>query len=126
MRRFMTVRPLLLLACVIVVGCRKNGPSDPPPTTYVVTITSTGVSPTGIDVPLGSRVAFVNNDSRQHYIHSDPHPDATDCPALNSVGLLSVGQRRETGNMVDANKVCGYHDHDAPTNAIFKGTVTAK
>ena len=45
--------------------------------------------------PLGARVTFVNNDTKAHYMHSDPHPDATDCPAFNQVGLLAATQKRE-------------------------------
>ena len=118
------LRALPLAALVFLSGCDKSTPTQPG-TTYTVTISSTGVSPKSLDVPLGSRVTFVNNDSKSHYMHSDPHPDATDCPAFNQVGLLTTNQKRESGNLVDA-RTCGYHDHDDPTNAAFRGQIVVK
>ena len=117
---------LVVLALLSAAACKKSpaGP-DPPVTTYVITITAAGVSPKNIDVPLGARVQFKNEDNRPHYMHSDPHPDQTDCPELNQVGYLSPTQVRETGNLVTA-RVCGYHDHDLFMNNALKGTITIK
>ena len=81
--------------------------------TDTITITSTGVSPRDIIVNSGATVKFVNNDSRAHNMTSDPHPEHTDCPEINTVGLLLPNQSRETGNMV-AVRTCGFHDHDDP------------
>jgi len=120
------VRVLGVAALALVSGCNKSSPTSPSNgTTYTVTISSTGVSPKSMDVPLGARVTFVNNDTKAHYMHSDPHPDATDCPAFNQVGLLAATQRRESGNLVEA-RTCGYHDHDDPTNAAFRGQVVVE
>lgn len=116
---------VLLVVSVLAIGCDKSTPTNPSGTTYTVTITNAGVSPKTLEVPLGARVVFVNNDSVSHYMHSDPHPDATDCTPLNQVGLLLATQSRNTGNLVEA-KTCGYHDHDAPTNAAFKGSIVIK
>ena len=116
---------VLIAVTVLATGCDKSTPTNPSGTTYTVTITSAGVSPKTLEVPLGARVTFVNNDTTSHYMHSDPHPDATDCPALNQVGMLLATQRRDTGNLVDA-KTCGYHDHDAPTNNAFRGQIVIK
>jgi plastocyanin len=88
-----------------------------------VTITAAGVSPRNITVAVGSRVLFVNNDSRPHEMGSDPHPDHTDCPEINTVGMLAPGQRRETANLVTV-RTCGYHDHLLPNNAALQGTIT--
>ena len=90
-----------------------------------VTITAAGLSPKSVQVTPGSRVLFVNNDNQPHYIHSNPHPEATDCPELNQIGILNVGGRRETGNLV-VPATCGYHDHDMPSNATFQGTIVVK
>ena len=112
------------IGAILSVSCKKDTPTLPT-NPYTVTVTATGLSPSSIDVPLGSRVLFVNNDNRDHYLHSDPHPDATDCPPLNQVGLLPPTQRRETGNLVEA-RVCTYHDHNDPTNATFYGRITVR
>lgn len=90
-----------------------------------ITITAAGVSPKTIQITLGSRVRFLNSDSRPHNMASDPHPEHTDCPEFDQVGFLSPGQARETGNLVTA-RTCGFHDHDNPDNAGLKGSVTIR
>jgi plastocyanin len=100
---------------VALTGCGGGAPSAPStdPSSATDTITSAGVSPTQTNVAQGARVLFVNNDSRSHNIASDPHPEHTDCPEINNVGLLQPGQSRETGNLVTV-RTCGFHDHDDP------------
>ncbi|HYT75710.1 MAG TPA: hypothetical protein VEL79_13230 [Vicinamibacterales bacterium] len=99
---------------VALTGC-GGAPSAPStnPSSATITITLAGVSPTQTNVAQGARVLFVNNDSRSHNIASDPHPEHTDCPEINNVGLLQPGQSRETGNM-NTIRTCGFHDHDDP------------
>lgn len=100
-------------------------PTQPPVATTTITITTAGVTPKNIEVALGARVRFVNNDTRAHNMTSDPHPDHTDCPEINQAGFLQPGQSRETGNLVQA-RTCGFHDHDNPTNAALRGSITIK
>jgi plastocyanin len=91
-----------------------------------VTISSAGVaSPKDLTVPPGSRVLFVNNDSRRHDMTSDPHPDHEDCPSLNQVGVLTTGQSRESGNL-NVARTCGYHDHDNPDNTNVQGRIIVR
>lgn len=97
----------------------SGGPSDPATT---ITITSTGVSPKTLTVPRGSQVTVHNNDSRAHYLASDPHPTHENCPELNTWGTLSNGQSRQSANLTTA-KTCTYHDHDNPGNTSLQGTV---
>lgn len=87
-----------------------------------ITIGAAGVTPKSLTVPAGSRVLFVNRDAREHHMASDPHPDHTDCPEVNQVGLLRAGESRETGNLVTV-RTCGFHDHDQPTNEALRGTI---
>jgi len=100
-------------------------PTPPPGATPTITITASGVTPKTLEVPLGSRVRFVNNDSRAHNMSSDPHPDHTDCPEINQAGFLQPGQSRDTGNLVQA-RTCGFHDHDNPNNTALRGTITIR
>lgn len=93
--------------------------------TTTVTITSAGVSPATIEVALGARVLFINNDTRSHNMTSDPHPEHTDCPPINNVGFLAAGRQVETGNLTTA-RTCGYHDHDDASNTKFQGKITIK
>ena len=100
---------------LVVSGCGggSSSPSSPSPSEPTVTITSSGVNPTTITISQGARVLFVNNDTKSHLVASDPHPEHTDCPEINQVGLLQPGQSRETGNM-NTIRSCGFHDHDDP------------
>lgn len=88
-----------------------------------ITITSTGVSPRpSLTVPQGTRVLFVNHDSRSREMYSDPHPEHTDCLEINQIGDITPGQTKDTGNL-NTVKTCGYHDHLNPDDARFKGTI---
>jgi len=104
--------PALVLALLVACGGSPSTPSSGGGGT-TITITAAGVSPTQMTVPAGTRVLFVNNDSRPHNMTSDPHPDHMDCPDINNVGLLQPNQSHETGNLV-AIRTCGFHDHDDP------------
>ena len=72
-------------------------------------------------VALGTRIRWVNNDSRAHEMSSDPHPEHNLCPELNS-RLLTTGQVHESNNLVTA-RTCGFHDHINPDQANLKGTI---
>lgn len=117
---------LALAACGGGGGSPSTPSPNPPPgggggggTT--ITIASSGVSPKELTVSIGSRVTFVNNDSRAHEMNSDPHPEHTGCPEIN-VGFLQSGQSRETQNLVSA-KTCSYHDHNQESNESLKGRI---
>lgn len=117
----------VVVLCVLGAACGSSGSSSPAAasptvTTNTITITSSGVSPKNVQISVGSRVLFVNNDSRSHNMASDPHPDHTDCPEINQVGFLSPGQSRETGNLVTA-RTCGFHDHDDFSNTSLQGSI---
>ena len=114
---------------LMVTACGSSTPSSPSPgggggsnSSTTITITSSGVSPKSVTVPLGTRVTFLNNDSRAHFMASNPHPEHTDCPAINDVGTLQPGQNRLTGNLT-VTRTCGFHDHDNPTNTGLQGSI---
>jgi plastocyanin len=92
--------------------------------TPTITITAAGVSPRQLTVPPGSRVTFVNNDSRPHDMASDPHPEHTRCPEVN-VGFIQPGESRATLNL-NTVRVCGFHDHDQPFVSSLQGTITVQ
>src|SRR5438552_5181176 len=87
-----------------------GGTGSNPTSTTTITITSAGVSPKAITVVQGSQVTFVNNDSRNHEMDSNPHPQHTDCPEINLVGFITPGQTKQTGPL-NTVRTCGYHDH---------------
>jgi plastocyanin len=115
MRTSTISRLVLALACAAaVVRCGQDSPSEPsgpPVVTTTVTLTAAGANPKNIQITPGSRVTFINNDTRSHNMVSDPHPEHNDCTEINQVGLLAPGQKRETGNLVQV-RTCGFHDHD--------------
>jgi plastocyanin len=124
-------RAALLAALLAASSCGTGSSSVTAPTlvtavqTTTITITSAGVSPNNIEVAVGARVLFINNDSRSHNMTSDPHPEHTDCPAINSVGFLQAGQQLSTGNLTTA-RTCKYHDHDDPSNGKLQGQIVIK
>jgi hypothetical protein len=118
---------------VALESCGGGAPSSPSSgssgssasgsnSSITVTITSSGVSPKQLQVPQGTRVLFTNNDSRNREMYSDPHPEHTNCPEINSVGDISPGQTKETGNL-NTVRTCGYHDHLNPDDGRFKGNI---
>jgi plastocyanin len=123
-------RHVAVVTLLLATACGKSSsddgtPTDPTPNVPVITITSAGVSPRSVQIAVGGRVRFVNNDSATHMMGSDPHPDHTDCPEINQVGFLLPGQSRETGNLVQP-RTCGFHDHERPDVQALRGTITIR
>ena len=122
---------LPLVGLLVMTACGGGGggstPTAPtnPTVTNTITITAQGASPRNIQITAGSRVTFVNNDTRAHNMTSDPHPEHTTCPELNQVGLLTPGQTRESGNL-NTVRTCGFHDHDNPGTTSLTGTITIR
>ena len=121
-----------LAAACLAAGCggSSTGPSSSggnnsggggSTTTTTITLTSNGASPRDITVTAGSRVTFVNNDSQPHDMNSNPHPEHTDCPALN-VGFIAAGQQGVTQNL-NTVRTCGFHDHNQPSNTSLQGVI---
>jgi len=118
----------VVTALVLSLSCggkpTPTEPTDPVPTN-TITITAAGVSPKDVQISPGTRVLFVNNDSRSHNMASDPHPDHSDCTEINQVGVLAVGQSRETGNL-NSVRTCRFHDHDLPNSASLSGAIVIR
>jgi plastocyanin len=122
------VRRLVATAAMafVATACGSDSgmpPSPPPVAGSTITITSSGVSPKSLLISPGTQVTFMNSDSRDHEMTSDPHPEHTDCPAINTVDLVVPGQSKQTSNL-NAVRACGYHDHRSPENAALRGTIT--
>jgi plastocyanin len=121
---------LAILVCVLAASCGGSASAPTPPpgpsNPYTFTLTAGGVSPKALVVPPGTRVLFVNNDSRRHDMESDPHPEHDQCTEIN-LGVLNAGQSRETRNLVTP-KTCGFHDHDnpPPTGNIWTGSIVIR
>jgi plastocyanin len=121
---------IALAAVMVACGGGSTSPSgsgSPTPTPtpapgLTITITSAGVNPKTLTVARGSQVTFVNNDSQNHDELSNPHPEHTDCPELESVGFIAPGASRQTLNLNTA-KTCGYHDHELFNDTRWQGTI---
>lgn len=126
-----TSRPALILCTVLVAatcGGKSSNPGGPSPVDNPnqMTISAAGVlTPSELVVSPGARVLFINNHSRRHHMSSDPHPDHLDCPAIDQVGVLTPGQRRETGNLVTV-RTCGLHDHEDADNPALRGRIVIR
>jgi plastocyanin len=118
-----------LVAAPACGGSASGSGTSPSPTcsassnTTTITISNNAVCPQNITVSRGAQVTFVNNDTRDHQMDSDPHPEHTDCPEINQVDFLAAGQSRQTGNLVTPRR-CGFHDHRNFENAALKGSIT--
>ena len=126
---------LVSVLCLPACGGGGGSPTTPPAATptptptpsaaATITITAAGIDSKQVQIPVGGRVAFVNNDSVPHEMASDPHPVHTDCPPLNEVGTLAPGRTGVSGPLNTA-RTCGFHDHGQPGNAALRGTVVIK
>jgi hypothetical protein len=113
---------LVLAAC----GGGYNNPSAPGGSSGTVAATITiradgTITPAEVNIPLGSRVRFVNEHGGQHQPTSNPHLSHTDCPAMN-LPILNGGQSANTGTF-DVPKACGFHDHMNPDTVELRGTI---
>ena len=132
MKQVLTSLSVALLIALAAASCGSDSPSSPSPTptptpppnpsTTTITITSAGASPRSVSIAAGGRVTFINNDSRPHDMSSNPHPEHTDCPAINQVGFLTTGQTKITGNLTTV-RTCGFHDHNEPSTVSLQGTI---
>jgi plastocyanin len=113
----------VLVLCTPACGGGSGTSPSPPVAGTTITITSSGVSPKNLQVSPGSQVTFVNSDRINHDMNSDPHPEHTDCPAINQVGVIVPGQTKQTGNL-NMVMTCGDHDHGDAQNANLQGKIT--
>ena len=107
-------------------GLTYTAPAPTPPATVVViTITQDGATPSAVTIAPGTRIRFVNNDVLPHDMTSDPHPDHTQCPPINRVGMLLPGQSRESDPLTTI-RTCGFHDHGDSDNPKWIGTIQVR
>jgi hypothetical protein len=97
-------------------------PAPGPPT---IAITATGLSTQEVTTTVGSRVLFVNNDSRPHELWGGPDHNTRNCPQVDVAGFLVPGQSRESGTFTEAG-VCEFHDHTNLGNPAFQGRIIVR
>ncbi len=134
------VRTLLALSWLLVaVSCgvadapptTPTTPSSPappaggggtPPAETTITVTSSGVSPAELTVPVGTRVTFRNLDVRAHDFSGGPDPAQPECPEIDAAGFVASGQSRQTAAFTVA-RTCRYHDHAYLGVPAFSGRI---
>ena len=132
-RTALTVTVTGLMWMVACGGGNGGGPSgpgnpgsgNPGPIGATITFENGRINPASVTIAVGQSVNFLNNDGVVRNVSSDPHPVHTDCPGINAVGNLSNGQSRPTNALTTA-RVCGFHNHNDPENAAFKGTIDVR
>ena len=113
--------PSRIVLLLLAAAACSSPPSAPSPAA-TVTVGATGIEPREVRIETWDVVTFVNTDSRPHAIVSDPVDLHTQCPAINRVGTLQPGERRETGAL-NLKATCGFHDHTNPTDAAYHGRI---
>jgi len=117
----------LLAAVLFLTGCTTpqiksirdevTATPEAPISSYLVTISQNGFSPENISIFAGDTVTFQNTDTKTHEIASDPHPEHSLLPGLDS-GLLYKGDNFEY--TFQKSGQWGYHLEDNPS---IKGNV---
>ena len=130
---WVTAQALTITALVAIAACGDDngsptapggggGGGSPGPSGATITIANGRVTPASVTITVGQSVTFVNNNGTVHNVTSDPHPNHTDCPPINAVSNMANGQTKLTNAFTTA-RTCGFHNHDFPDNANFRGTI---
>jgi hypothetical protein len=109
-----------VISLLCLAACGSTSPSGTTSTT--ITLSSTGVSPKASSVFGGSSVAILNDDNVPHQLASNPNPQQTDCPELNSPMLAPGDAFMPT--IANRDGTCGFNDILNPTDSNFQGTIT--
>lgn len=115
---------------IAVAACDYKSPaapsdSTPGPVGAVISITSSGTTPSAVNIATGQSVTFRNDDSVAHEIVSAPVPTYSDCPAINQIGRLEPGQSMQTGALT-ASRSCGFLDLLRTGDPRWQGTISVR
>lgn len=89
--------------------------------TAQVEITAAGFVPETLNVPAGTKVTWVNKDSSPHRVASNPYPDNSGLPGLDS--KAAIGPHDSYSYTFAKAGSFTYHDQYSPTT---NGQVTVK
>ena len=114
----------LVATAAVIAACGSSSPMSPStaPSVATFTITGAGVSPKEMRIQVGDRVRFVNNDTVNRQINSDPYPGHGNCPPTNDVDVMTPGQSKMTG-VFSFEGTCGFHEHLTEGAQEFLGTI---
>ncbi len=103
---------------LLILVFPKQTSHDVPAATATITISKDGFMPAHLRIRIGTEIIWTNSDSKPHQVASDPFPDHTDLPELNSV--QSIGQGGSYKFTFNKTGAFGYHDL---LNPQFGGTI---
>ncbi len=86
---------------------------------YRVRIALVGMDPFSIEVPVGARVTFVNDDP------NFTHHMASACEEIDAVGPLKPQESGDTTPFTKA-KTCSYYDRLSPGNPLRHGKIVVR
>lgn len=111
----------LLLFSLYLILVRNSG-TNPTTAKAQIAITASGFEPATLTIKKGTRVIWLNQDTKLHKVASDPFPNDSDLPLLNSANPLGAaeGQYNYTFNTKGEFK---YHDD---LNPAMGGTVVVE
>ncbi len=123
-RTFQLGVALAVTAGMIAACGGSSNPMSPSSsgTVPTVTVTGSGVSPQEVRITVGGRVRFVNDDTVNRQINSNPFPAHGDCPPINAVDVLTPGQSKTT-DVLSLAGTCGFHEHLTEGAAAFLGVI---
>lgn len=124
-----TVLASLALSMVLLFLLLLLLPGKPPSESIIevprheatIEITKDGFIPATLSVPKGSRVTWINKDSKPHRVASNPHPDHNGLKGFDALDIIGPDGRYSF--IFDAVGSFGYHDHLNPT---VNGTIIVK
>jgi len=88
-------------------------------TDFQVTYTNEGFIPKRLEVPLGSRILFINESDTSMWVGSDPHPTHTDHSAFDAQQGYTKGEVYQF--TFDLSGTFGFHNH---TRSLDRGFIT--
>ena len=107
---------------LVLVGPGCGSSPTAPSAAATFTMTSAGVSPKEVRIRAFNFVTFVNNDTRGHTMVSDPVDLHNQCPALNVIGVIQPGEKRDSATLSVAS-TCGFHDHSNTSDTSLQGRI---
>jgi plastocyanin len=104
----------LAVALIGVTGAifLHNQPARTPQRQTVIQVTAGGFIPATLAVKAGTQVVWQNLDSAPHAVASNPYPENSSVPGLNSRTILPSGSY--TFTPTTSGKI-EYHDNTQPT-----------
>lgn len=113
---------LIVIAAILIAMMLQQNKSErlpvanvqPPQKQAFVRITATGFVPKELSVEPGTVIVWINEDSKVHHIESNPFPEATEHPDLNSKEAINTGATYTY--KADKSGEYNYHDRLNPAS----------